>query len=52
MTKRARAARAIASAMRVACKEEGNGNSSKSDGDEGAGWAMATWVMATAKATT
>jgi hypothetical protein len=44
--KRARAARAMAS-TRVACNEEGNGNSGKSNGDEGGGRATAKRVMAT-----
>jgi hypothetical protein len=34
-TKRARAARALVMAMRVVGDKEGNGNSSKKDGDEG-----------------
>ncbi len=38
------AARAIASVTRVACNKEGNCNGGKSDGDEGAGQASATWV--------
>ncbi len=33
--KRARAARAMALASRVACNKEGNGNGGKSDGDKG-----------------
>ncbi len=37
----------MASAMRVACNKEGNGNSGKSDGDEGGGQATATRTMAT-----
>jgi hypothetical protein len=37
MTKRARAARAIELAMRVACNKDGNGNGGKSDGNEGGG---------------
>ncbi len=49
---RARAARAIALATRVACNKEGDGNDGKSNGNEGAGQATATWVMVTAKATT
>jgi hypothetical protein len=52
VTKRARAAWAIALAMRVVCNKEGDGDGGESNGDEGAGQAMATWVMATAKATT
>jgi hypothetical protein len=43
----ARAARAMASTTRVACDEEGDGDGSKSDGDEGGGRAMATRVMVT-----
>ncbi len=43
----ARAAQAMASAMRVACDEEGNGDGGKSDGDEGGGQATATRAMAT-----
>ena len=39
--KRTRAARAMAS-MRVACDEEGEGDSGKSDGGKGGGQAMAT----------
>jgi hypothetical protein len=37
----------MASATRVACDKEGNGNGSKSDGDKGGGQAMATRAMAT-----
>ncbi len=37
----------MASATRVACNEEGNGDGGKSDGDEGGGRATATRVMAT-----
>ncbi len=37
----------MASTTRVACDEEGEGDSSKSDGDEGGGQAMATRAMAT-----
>ncbi len=37
----------MASATRVACYEEGNGNGGKSDGDEGGGRAMATRAMVT-----
>jgi hypothetical protein len=48
--KRARAARVMALATRVACDEEGNGNGGKSDGDKGRGRAMATKAMATEKA--
>ena len=43
----ARAARAMASAMRVACNKEGDGDGGKIDGDEGGGRATATRVMAT-----
>ncbi len=43
----ARAARAMALAMRVACNEEGNGDGGKSDGNEGGGRATATRAMAT-----
>jgi hypothetical protein len=46
LTKRARAARAMAS-TRVVCDEEGEGNGGKSDGDEGGGRATATRAMAT-----
>ncbi len=35
---------------RVACDKEGNGNGYKSDGKEGDGQALATRVMAMAKA--
>jgi hypothetical protein len=42
--KRAKAARAIALAMRVVCNEEGDDNGGKSDGDEGAGQSTATVV--------
>ncbi len=45
--KRARAARAMALAMRVACDKEGDGNGGKSDGNEGGGQATATRAMAT-----
>ncbi len=48
--KRARAARAVGSATRVACDKEGNGNSGKSDGYEGGGQATATRAMAREKA--
>jgi hypothetical protein len=34
---RERVARAMALAMRVACNEEGNGDSNKGDGDKGGG---------------
>ncbi len=37
----------MASATRVACNEEGNGDGGKSDGDEGGGRAMATRAMVT-----
>jgi hypothetical protein len=37
----------MASATRVACNEEGDGDGGKSDGDEGGGRAMATRAMAT-----
>ncbi len=46
MTKRARA-RAMASATRVVCNEEGNGDGGKSDGDKGGGRATATRAMTT-----
>jgi hypothetical protein len=46
LTKRARAARAMASAMRVACNEEDDGNGGKSDGKEGGGRVTATRAMA------
>ncbi len=42
-----RAARAMASATRVACNEEGNGNGGKSNGNEGGGQAMAMRAMVT-----
>jgi hypothetical protein len=45
--KRARAAWAMASATRVACDEEGDGNGGKSNGDKGGGGATATRAMAT-----
>jgi hypothetical protein len=35
----------MASATRVACNEEGNGDGGKSDGDEGGGQATATRAM-------
>jgi hypothetical protein len=50
LTKRVRAARAIASATRVACNEEGDGDCGKSDGDEGGGRATATRAIAMEKA--
>ncbi len=37
----------MASATRVACKEEGNGDGGKSDGDKGGGRATATRAMMT-----
>jgi hypothetical protein len=37
----------MASAMRVACDEEGDGDGGKSDGNEGGGRALATRAMAT-----
>jgi hypothetical protein len=40
-TKRVRAARAMALVTRVACDKEGDGDSGKSDGNEGGGRAMA-----------
>ncbi len=46
-TKMARAARAMASATRVACDEESNGDGGKSDGDKGGGRATAMRAMAT-----
>ena len=45
--KRARAAQTIASAMRVACDKEGDGNGGKSNGNEGGGRAMAMRAMVT-----
>ncbi len=45
--KMARAARAMASAMRVACDEEGDGDGGKSNVDEGGKRATATRAMAT-----
>ncbi len=47
MTKKARVAWAMASATRVACNKEGDGDGGKSDGNEGGGQAMATRAMAT-----
>jgi hypothetical protein len=47
LTKMARAAWAMALATRVACNEEGDGNGSKSNGNEGGGQAKATRAMAT-----
>ncbi len=41
-----RAARAMASATRVACNKEGDGNSNKGNGKEGGGQAAATRAMA------
>ncbi len=52
MTKRVRAAWAIALVMRVAYNKDGDCNGGKSNGDEGARQATATWVMAMTKATT
>jgi hypothetical protein len=43
----ARAAWAVASATRVACDEEGNGDGGKSNGDEGGRQATAMRAMAT-----
>jgi hypothetical protein len=37
----------MASATRVVCNEEGNGDGGKSDGDKGGGRATATRAMAT-----
>jgi hypothetical protein len=45
--KMVRAARAMASATRVASDKEGNGNGGKSDGNEGGGRATATRAMVT-----
>ncbi len=45
--KMARAARAMASATRVACNKKGDGDGGKSDGDEGGGQATATRAMVT-----
>jgi hypothetical protein len=51
--KEVRAAKAIASTMRVACNEEGDGNSNKGSGNKGGGQARVTkgmttmWAMAT-----
>ncbi len=48
MTKRERATtRRIAVAARVMCNEEGDGDGSKSDGNEGGGRATAARAMAT-----
>jgi hypothetical protein len=47
LTKRARAARAMALATRVACDEEGDGDGGKSDGNEGGGRATVMRVMVT-----
>jgi hypothetical protein len=44
-TKRARAARAMASAMRVACNKEGKGGGGKSNGNEGGEQATVTRAM-------
>jgi hypothetical protein len=48
--KRARVAWAMASATRVVCDEEGDGNGSKSDGDKGGGRATSTRAMVMEKA--
>ena len=45
-----RVARAMASATRVACGEEGDGNGGKSDGYKGGGRATATRAMVMEKA--
>jgi hypothetical protein len=45
--KRARAARAMASATRVVCNKEGDGNGYKSNGDKVGRRATATRAMAT-----
>ena len=45
MTNRARAAWAMASATRVACDKEGNGDGGKSDGNKGGRQATATRAM-------
>jgi hypothetical protein len=45
--KMARAARAMASATRVACDKEGNGDDGKSNGDKGGGRATVTRAMVT-----
>ncbi len=47
MTKRVRAARAMASATRVVCDEEGYGDGGKSDGNKGGERATATRAMVT-----
>jgi hypothetical protein len=47
VTKRARAARAMVSATRVACNKEDDGNSNKGDGNEVGRQATATRAMAT-----
>jgi hypothetical protein len=47
LTKRARGARAMALATRVACNKEGDGNGGKSNGVEGGGRAAATRAMVT-----
>ncbi len=47
MTKRARAARAMALATRVVCNEEGNGDGYKSNGNKVGRRATATRAMAT-----
>ncbi len=46
MTKRAMAAWAMASATRVVCNKEGNGNGGKSNGDKGGRQATATRAIA------
>jgi hypothetical protein len=50
LTERARVAQAMASATRVVCNKEGNGNGSKSNGDKGGGQATATRAMGMEKA--
>jgi hypothetical protein len=45
--KRARASRAMVSATRVACDEEGDGDGGKSNGNKGGRWATATRAMET-----
>jgi hypothetical protein len=47
---RVRVARAMVLVMRVACKEDSNGNGGKSDGNKGGEQAMATRAMAMATA--
>ncbi len=46
-TKRAKAARAMALAMRTACDKEGDGNSNEGKGDKGGGQGTVTRAMAT-----